>query len=84
MVKIQGNYCTYRNLTILETLEVWFLSSLGTNENLFSEGLLPGFVSYCTYTRNKILAKKKKMLICWQVVTKSASIPHRKIARKTA
>lgn len=60
MVKIQGNYCTYRNLTILETLEVWCLSSLGTNENLFSEGLLPGFGSYCTYTRNKILAKKKK------------------------
>lgn len=64
----------------------WVYIFPGSNANVSSEGRLPRFGSYCTYTRNEILEKKikKKMLICWQLVIKSASIPHHKIAEKTA
>ena len=75
---IQGNYCTYRNLT--ETPQVWCTSSHWSDANFFSGGLSPRFGIYCTYTTNELLAKK--LLICWPLVTKSASIPHCKIARE--
>lgn len=73
------------NIHAVEMLPSGSLSIHEQTQNLHfcCEGLWPRSGSYCTHTRNEGI-RKKKMLICWQLVTKSASIPHRKIVRTTA